>query len=191
MRKIIVAEFIALDGVVEAPDRWHFPYADEEMYAAMWSIGDRADTMLLGRVTYESFAGAFANAPDDDPVAARMNRPAKVVVTRSRTDLAWRNSTALTGDVVREVAALKEQPGGAILVTGSTTLVRTLLRAGLVDELHLLLHPIVVGAGQRLFEEGASVPLKLAGCDRLGTGVVHLAYRPGVRPTMTTSSSSY
>ena len=178
MRKIIVAEFIALDGVVEAPDRWHFPYADEEMYAAMWSIGDRADTMLLGRVTYESFAGAFANAPDDDPVAARMNRPAKVVVTRPRTDLAWRNSTALTGDVVREVAALKEQPAGAILVTGSTTLVRMLLRAGLVDELHLPLHPIVVGAGQRLFEEGASVPLKLAGCDRLGTGVVHLAYRP-------------
>ena len=178
MRKIIVAEFIALDGVLEAPDRWHFRYADEEMYAAMWSIGDRADTMLLGRVTYESFAGAFANAPDDDPVAARMNRPAKVVVTRSRTDLAWRNSTALTGDVVREVAALKERPGGAILVTGSTTLVRMLLRAGLVDELHLLLHPIVVGAGQRLFEEGASVPLKLAGCDRLGTGVVHLAYQP-------------
>jgi dihydrofolate reductase len=176
MRKLIVAEFIALDAVVEAPERWHFPYVDEEMQDLMWQVSAEADTMLLGRVTYESFAGAFANAPADNPVAAQMNRPAKVVVTRSLTGLEWRNSTVLDGDVVSGVTALKEQTGGAILVTGSITLVRTLLRAGLVDDLHLFLHPIIVGAGQRLFGDGAAVPLELAGCHRLGTGVVHLAY---------------
>jgi dihydrofolate reductase len=177
MRKLIVAEFIALDGVVEAPERWHFPYVNEAMQNLMWKVTAEADTMLLGRVTYESYAGAFANAPADDPVGAQMNRPAKVVVTRSLTDLAWHNSTVLSGDVVSEVTALKKQPGGTILTTGSTTLVRTLLRAGLVDELHLFVHSIVVGAGQRLFEEGAAIPLKLASCQQLGTGAVHLAYQ--------------
>jgi dihydrofolate reductase len=111
--------------------------------------------MLLGRVTYESFAGAFANAPADDPVASQMNRPAKVVVSRTLRDLEWKNSTLLTGDVVEQVTQLKERPGGDIMITGSISLVRTLLRAGLVDELSLLVHPIVVGKGQRLFEPAA------------------------------------
>jgi dihydrofolate reductase len=107
-----------------------------------------------------------------------MNKPAKVVVTSTLQSLEWRNSTRLTGDVVTEVAKLKEQPGGAILVTGSTTLVRTLLRAGLVDELNLLIHPVIVGTGQRLFEEEAGkLPLTLAHCAALGTGVVHAVYR--------------
>lgn len=177
MRKLIVAEFIGLDGVVEAPERWHFPYADQEMFEAMWRTADEADTMLLGRVTYESFAGAFAATPDDDPVGSRMNRPAKVVVTRSLTDLSWRNSTVLDGDVVAGVGALKRAPGGPIVVTGSISLVRTLLRAGLVDELHLLVHPIVVGTGQRLFDEGAPVPLKLAACEPLASGVLSVRYQ--------------
>jgi dihydrofolate reductase len=177
MRKIIVAEFISLDGVVEAPERWHFPYANDEMYAVMWALNAEIDTMLLGRVTYESYAGAFANAPAHDPVAAQMNKPAKVVVSKTLDDLTWQNSTRLTGDVAAQVAALKEQPGGNILVTGSITLARTLLRAGLVDELNLLIHPIVLGTGQRLFEdEGARVPLKTISTNTLGTGVVHLVY---------------
>jgi dihydrofolate reductase len=170
MRKIIVAEFMSLDGVVEAPERWHFPYVDDEMYAVMWALNACIDTMLLGRVTYQSYAGAFANAPADDAVAAQMNKPAKVVVSKTLHELAWQNSTRLGADVAAEVAALKQRSGGDILVTGSITLARTLLRAGLVDELNLLIHPIVVGTGQRLFEaDGVQLPLKtvsVAACHR-------------------------
>lgn len=179
MRKIVVAEFISLDGVVESPDTWHFPYVDQEMMGIIGGSGARSDTMLLGRVTYESFAGAFANTPDDDPVGAMMNRPTKVVVSKTLTELSWRNSVLLEGDVETAVKELKAQPGGDILTTGSTTLVRTLLRAGLVDELSLLVHPIVVGHGERLFEaDGPRVPLKLVECTTLGTGVIHQVYRP-------------
>ncbi len=178
MRKIIVGEFISLDGVVEAPDEWHFPYVNEEMFGVMWALNAESDTMLLGRVTYHSFAGAFANAPVDDPVAAQMNRPAKVVVSSTLKELEWANSTLLTGDVIEEVAKLKQQPGDAIVVTGSTTLVRTLLRAGLVDELNLLVHPIIVGTGERLFEDDAGqTPLTLVQSATFSTGVVHLVYQ--------------
>jgi dihydrofolate reductase len=178
MRKIIVGEFISLDGVVETPEAWHFPYVNDEMFGVMWAQAAETDTMLLGRVTYESYAGAFANAPADDPVAAQMNKPAKVVVSKTLNDLAWENSTLLDGDVVEEVTKLKGQPGGAILVTGSIKLVRTLLHAGLVDELSLLVHPIVVGSGQRLFEDsGPRIPLELVDCKPLSTGVIHQVYR--------------
>lgn len=177
MRKIIVAEFISLDGVVEAPDVWHFPYVDEQLHETMWGLQAEVDTMLLGRVTYQSFAGAFANAPDDDFIAAQMNRPAKIVVSKTLDDLEWKNSTRLSGDVVEEVTKLKDQPGSAILITGSTTLARTLLRARLVDELNLLVHPIIVGTGQRLFEdEGVQIPLQLTHCTTFSTGVVHAVY---------------
>jgi dihydrofolate reductase len=178
MRKIIVAEFISLDGVVEAPDTWHMAYVDEEMFAVMFPADTDVDTMLLGRTTYDSFAGAFADAPDDDPAAANMNRPAKVVVTSDPATVTWKNSTALTGDVVAGVTALKEADGGSIVVVGSTTLVRTLLAAGLVDELRLLLHPVVVGSGERLFPaEGPDATFTLAGATPLRSGVVHLVYR--------------
>ena len=178
MRKIMVGQFISLDGVVEAPDAWHFPYVNEEMMRAMWSTSAEADTMLLGRVTYESFAGSFAGLPDDDPIGGPMNRPAKVVVSSTLTELAWRKSTLLpAGDVAERVAELKAGPGAAITVVGSTRLTRTLLRAGLVDELSLLVHPIVVGAGQRLFEQdGPRIPLDLIESTTFGTGVVHQRY---------------
>jgi dihydrofolate reductase len=107
-----------------------------------------------------------------------MNKPAKVVVSKTLHDLTWQNSTLLEGDVVEQVAELKRQPGGAILVTGSITLVRTLLRAGLVDELSLLVHPIVVGSGQRLFEDdGPQIPLELVDSKTFSTGVIHRRYR--------------
>ncbi len=182
MRKLVVAQFISLDGVVEAPDQWHTPYVNEEMFAVMAADSAAADTLLLGRVTYESFAGAFGNAPADDPGAATMNRPAKVVVSGTLTDLSWRNSTLLKvdgTDVAGAVARLKEEPGGNILAPGSITLARTLLRAGLVDELALLVHPIVVGHGRRLFEaDGPTIPLVLASSATFSTGVVHQVYRP-------------
>jgi dihydrofolate reductase len=179
MRKITVAEFISLDGVVEAPDRWHFPYVNEEMYGVIGALSAQIDTMLLGRVTYQSYAGAFADAPADDATAAMMNRPAKVVVTKTLDELTWQNSTRLTGDLATEVAALKQRPGGDILVTGSISVARTLLRAGLVDELNLLIHPIIVGTGQRLFEEeGVEVPLRTISANTFSTGVVHLVCHP-------------
>ncbi|MBB5872968.1 dihydrofolate reductase [Allocatelliglobosispora scoriae] len=176
MRKLVVAEFISLDGVVEAPDQWHFPYLSEEMFSVMWAQNAQTDTMLLGRVTYESFAGAFANAPADDPVAANLNRPEKLVVSSTLTELTWKNSTLLSGDVVEQVTKLKEQPGRDILTTGSITLVRELLRAGLVDELSLLVHPIVVGSGTRLFEDGVRIPLALSHSAVLAAGVTHQVY---------------
>ncbi len=168
MRKILVGEFISLDGVVEAPERWHFPYVDEQMMASMWGLGARTDTMLLGRRTFESFAAGFANAPSDDPVASQMNKPLKVVVSTTLSDLGWKNSTLLpAGDVVERVRELKAQPGADILTTGSTTLVRTLLAAGLVDELHLL---VLVGTGTRLFAARAQrVPLTLVSCENFPT----------------------
>ncbi|MEV0715315.1 dihydrofolate reductase family protein [Asanoa sp. NPDC050611] len=179
MREITVGQFVSLDGVVEAPEKWHMPYVDQEMMSAMWS--EPADTLLLGRVTYESFAGAFAHLPDDDPVGAQMNRPEKVVVSRSLSSLAWRNSRLLpAGDVATRVAELKSEPGGPITVTGSTTLVRTLLSAGLVDRLSMFVHPLVVGAGTRLFpEEGPQLRLTLARCDVLTSGVTHHMYTVG------------
>ncbi|MEV4623182.1 dihydrofolate reductase family protein [Asanoa sp. NPDC049573] len=179
MRMITVAEFISLDGVVEAPDKWHFPWLDEEMMTAIWS--EPAETMLLGRVTYESFAGAFAGMPADDPVAAKMNAPEKVVVSRSLSSPSWVNSRLLPpGDVAEQVASLKAGPGGPITITGSITLSRTLLAAGLVDRLSLLVHPIVLGSGERLFPDGGPrVPLKLEKCDVFGSGVTHQIYAVG------------
>jgi dihydrofolate reductase len=178
MRKLVVAEFISLDGVVEAPETWHFPYLSPEMFAAMGQSAAQTDTMLLGRVTYQSFAGAFADTPDDDPVGAMMNRPTKVVVSTTLTELDWRNSVLLTGDVVEGIGRLKETDGLNILTTGSTTLVRTMLRAGLVDELDLLVHPIVVGSGIRLFEaDGPHIGLKLVDCATLPNGVTRQIYQ--------------
>jgi len=182
MRKITIAEFISLDGVVESPEKWHMSYVNDEMFAAMYPADSDVDTMLLGRTTYDSFAGAFAAAPQDDPVAARMNRPAKVVVTSAPETVTWTNSSALTGDVVAGARALKARPGGSIAVIGSTTLARTLLAADLVDEVSLILHPVVVGAGARLFpDDGPGATFTLTTCTPMSTGVVHLVYTAAAR----------
>ena len=177
MRKITVADFISLDGVVESPEKWNMQFIDAEMFEILYPADSDMDTMLLGRTTYDTFAATFAGGPADDPVASRMNRPAKVVVTSSPDTVTWANSTALTGDVLAGVRALKEQPGGSISVIGSTTLARTLLAAGLVDELSLILDPVVVGAGTRLFpESGPGASLTRTTCRPLKSGVVHLVY---------------
>ena len=180
MRKIVVAEYISLDGVVEAPERWHFAYANDEMQNAVGGQAARTGTMLLGRVTYDAFAPVFAHLPAGDPLGDMMNRPTKVVATRTPRDkFDWANTVALQGDLIQAAAKLKEEDdGGDILTTGSISVARQLLVAGLVDELSLLVHPIVVGVGERLFpDEGARIPLELASCTALGTGVVHVVYR--------------
>jgi dihydrofolate reductase len=178
MRKIIVGEFISLDGVVEAPEQWHMKYASPEMFSVMWGLSDSCDTTLLGRVTYEGFAAAFANAPADDPIAAKMNKNARVVVSRTLRSLDWADSRILEGDLEPGIAALKAADGADILTTGSTSLVQSLLRAGLVDELHLLIHPVVVGEGGRLFEHDVPISFALAESTALPNGVVHAVYLP-------------
>lgn len=178
MRKIIVGEFISLDGVVEAPEQWHMTYASPEMFSIMWGLSDTCDTSLLGRVTYEGFAAAFSNAPADDPIAAKMNKNARVVVSRTHRSLDWANSTVLEGGLEEGVAALKAAEGGDILTTGSTSVVQSLLRAHLVDELHLLVHPVVVGRGRRLFEQDVPLSFTLDESTALPNGVVHAVYRP-------------
>ena len=177
-RKIVVAEFISLDGVVEAPETWHMSYVDDEMMAVIFEDNDRFDSMLLGRRTYDSFAGAFANAPADDEAGAQMNRQSRVVVSSTLRDPSWAGTTVLSGDVVSGIQALKEQPGKDLLTVGSTQLVRTMLRAGLVDELSLLVHPVVVGSGRRLFEDdGPKVTLETVSTKTLGNGVTKAVYR--------------
>jgi dihydrofolate reductase len=179
MRKLSANFFISLDGVVEAPETWHLPYNDDAMKEIVGAQMATADTLLLGRRTYEIFAGYWAAQDDSEPFAAKLNGMSKVVVSSTLEQADWRNSTLVRTDVAKELAELKRQPGQDILTNGSITLVRTLLRDGLVDELTLLLHPIVVGTGQRLFEnEGDRKGLKLVESTTLDTGVIHLTYQP-------------
>ena len=182
MRKITAGMFVALDGVVEAPEQWHFPYFDEEMGAAVGAQLGTADTLLLGRVTYDGFAGAWpdreAQGAPDAEFAATLGDARKIVVSRRDLDFTWRNSESLRGDLIDAVGALKAEPGGDIAMSGSVSIVRQLLAARLLDELHLLVHPVVVGRGERLFAEGQSIPLNLLSATTFTTGVVHLVYGP-------------
>jgi dihydrofolate reductase len=186
MRKITAGMFIALDGVVEAPDQWHFPYFNDEMGAAVGGQLGAADTILLGRNTYDSFAGAWpdreAGGGEDAEFAKKLGDTRKIIVSRQNLTFNWRNSEQLTGDLVEGVAALKSEPGGDIGMSGSVSVVRQLLAAGLLDELHLLVHPIVVGNGMRLFDEGDSIPLKLQSSQTFETGVLYLVYGPAEAP---------
>ncbi|MFN8591808.1 MAG: dihydrofolate reductase family protein [Thermomicrobiales bacterium] len=178
MRKIVSGLFISLDGVYEAPDQWHFPYFNEEMGAAVQVQMDAADAMLLGRVTYQEFAGFWPQQSSDEvDIAGYMNQTPKFVVSHSLTDVEWQNSTLVSGNVREALTRLKEQPGKNISVVGSGTLVRSLLQEGLLDELRLLVHPIVVGKGKRLFPDGSGpVPLRLTESESFSTGVLALTY---------------
>jgi len=185
MRKIVSGLFISLDGVIEAPHEWHFPYFNDEMGAAVTDQMQKSDTMLLGRVTYEEFAGYWPNQSEDEvEMAGYMNNTPKLVVSNSLTpaDITWQNTTLITGNVAEQLAAIKEQPGKDISITGSATLVRSLIRDGLLDELQLLLHPVVVGRGKRLFiDDGMKAPLKLINERTHDNGVLHLTYAPDRR----------
>jgi dihydrofolate reductase len=178
MRKIVAGLFISLDGVVESPDRWHFPYFNDEMGQAIQTQMDAADTMLLGRVTYQEFAGFWPQQSSAEvPMADYMNDTPKLVVSTTLESVEWQNSTLITGNVAEELTKLKAQPGKNISITGSATLVRSLLRDGLLDELRLLVHPIVVGRGKRLFpDEGGQTALTLVDSKTFSTGVLSLSY---------------
>jgi dihydrofolate reductase len=168
MRKITAGLFISLDGVVEAPEEWHFPYFNEEMGEAAGGQLTDADTLVFGRETYDSFAGSWPG------------REAAGEEDADFVTFTWRNSEQLQGDLVEAVTALKNEPSDrTIAIAGSISVVRQLLAAGLLDELHLLVHPIAVRKGMRLFDEGdASVPLELTSSKVFDTGVVYLVYQP-------------
>jgi dihydrofolate reductase len=183
MRKIIAGLFISLDGVVEAPDQWHFPYFNEEMGAAVDASLGQSDTMLFGRKTYDSFAGAWpereAAGGEDAHFAKVLGDARKIVVSNQPLEFTWRNSEQLDGDLVEAVTALKNEGDGTIGMSGSVSVVRQLLAAGLLDELHLLVHPIAVRKGMRLFDEGdEAIPLKLISAETFSTGVMNLVYAP-------------
>lgn len=179
MRKITAGLFISLDGVIEAPHEWHFPYFNDEMGEAVGAQMEAADSMLLGRVTYQEFAGFWPDKTEPETeMADYMNGTPKLVVSTTLDAVdEWQNSTLLKGDFVEEITKLKQQDGKNIGVTGSATLVRSLLQHNLLDELHLLVHPIVVGKGKRLFPDGTDqMPLKLLDSKTLDTGVLALVY---------------
>ena len=179
MRKIVAGLFISLDGVVEAPETWHFPYFNDEMGQIVGDQMATSDTMLLGRRTYEEFAAFWPNQGDDVPLANEINGVRKLVVSTTLDSADWQNSELIRGDVADDLRRRKQEAGREIAITGSPTLVRSLLEAGLIDELRLLVHPIVVGHGTHLFAaDGATVPLRLASSQTLDTGVQYLVYVP-------------
>jgi dihydrofolate reductase len=184
MRKVIASELMSLDGVMESPDKWHFPYFNDEMGTEIGAAMATADAMLLGRVTYQEFAAFWpsqnSESSEDQEFADYMNNTPKFVVSTTLEEpLEWNNSTLIKGNVAEEITRLKQQPGGDISITGSGTLVRSLLAEDLLDELRLMVHPLVVGRGKRLFEEGGGQKaLKLVDSKTFGTGVLYLTYQP-------------
>jgi dihydrofolate reductase len=177
VRKINSWMFVTLDGVVEAPEEWVI--ADDEMFAAVEAEYAEADTLLLGRRTYETFAASWPQRSSEVPNADWMNNTPKLVASTTLESPEWNNSKVIDGDVTEALTRLKQEYGKHILINGSATLVRSLLRDDLLDELKLYLHPVVLGAGTRIFVEG-TVPLSLAlaTTQTYDNGVIALTYQP-------------
>ena len=176
MRKLVVTEFMSLDSVVEEP-AWTFPYWNEEIAKFKGEESSASDALLLGRVTYEGFAAAWPQSKDEG--ADYFNSVRKYVVSKSLQEpLEWNNSTLITDDVVGQITNLKQQDGKDITVHGSAMLVQTLMHHDLVDRYRLLVYPLVVGKGKRLFEEGIPATLKLLQSQSFSSGVVALVYEP-------------
>ena len=180
--------FISLDGVIESPEKWHFPYFDENMGGAVTEDYDTADVLLIGRETFDSFEGAWpereAAGGEDAPFAKQLGDMRKVVVTRQKPDFSWRNCEAIDGDLVTAVQALKADPSiKGLLIPGSLSVVQQLLAAGLIDELRLLVHPVAARKGRKLFDEGDdSYHLKVLATESYPTGVIRVIYAPSEAP---------
>lgn len=178
MRKLVAWEMVSLDGIMEAPERWAFSYSDDEMSKANASGMAASDALLLGRETYEHLAAYWPHQPSSNPVAEHINSVPKFVVSQTlKEPLAWTNATLVEGSVAEEIINLKRQAGKNITVLGSGILVQSLLRDGLLDELGLMVHPIVVGGGKRLFEnESDQKALELIDSKVFGTGFILSAH---------------
>ncbi len=186
MGKIVVTEFVSLDGVIEAPGGgesyrhggWTFEF-DRGEEGDKFKLDEllEAEAQLLGRVTYEGFAAAWPTMEDEAGFAERMNAMPKYVVSSTLEEAGWSNSTVLRGDVAAEVRQLKEEVDGVILVAGSAQLVQAMLEHDLVDELRLMVFPVLLGAGKRLFGDvSEKKPLRLVGSKTLGAGIALLTY---------------
>jgi len=175
--KIVSNFFIALDGVVESPEKWHFPYFNDEMGAAVEEGMETAKAFMMGRVLYEEWAPYWPNQGDEVPFSSFINNVQKYVVSNTLTEATWNNTKVISGDVAANIRNTKDATDGSISMSGSATLVRWLLANGLVDELKLLVHPIAVGHGRRL-EDGHTHPLQLAKHETFTTGVLNLTYIP-------------
>lgn len=181
MRKVMADLFISLDGVAEAPNEWQFDSFDEDMGHAIERQLATQDTVLLGRRTYQEWK-AFWPTSTDEPYASYINNVPKVVVSTTLSSVEWGNTNSITlikGNLADEIGRLKRQPGKGIGVAGSISLVRSLLRNDLLDKLTLMIHPVVVGKGKRLFEEGAPLKrLQVTESKTTRTGVLIVAYQP-------------
>jgi dihydrofolate reductase len=181
MGAILVHEFITIDGVIENP-AWSAEYGlAPEMGAAIGEIMGASRGLLMGRTTYELFAPSWsARTAEDDPGAPFMNESAKYVVSSTLRDPEWSNTTVVGPYDAGTIRSLKERIDGDLYVSGSATLVRAMLADGLVDQLHLFVYPLALGAGSRLFDDGVAAKFALEGSERYDNGVVHVAYRPAV-----------
>jgi dihydrofolate reductase len=177
MRNIVVAEFLSLDGIMEEP-AWTFPYWNDEIAKFKYDELFAGDAHLLGRVTYQGFAAAWPSRTDEQGFADRMNSLPKYVVSTTLERVEWNNSHLIKNNVAEEISRLKQQSGQDILVAGSATLVNTLIEHDLVDEYHLLIYPIVIGSGKRLFKDGTKTALKLVETKAFSSGVVAHIYQP-------------
>src|SRR3989442_11015874 len=177
-RRLAATFFVSLDGVVESPEKWSFPFWNDEIQKFKRDETFATDALLLGRVTYEGFAAAWPGRKDPDGFADRFNSMPKFVASRTLKKLAWNNSHLIKGDLAGEVSKLKEQPGRDIMIHGSTSPIRTILPSGLIDEYRLLVYPLVLGHGKRLFDEGSQASLKLVESTTFSKGVLKLVYRP-------------
>jgi dihydrofolate reductase len=189
MRTLIVSEFVSLDGVMQAPGGkeedldggfkyggWTMPYWHDDIGKGFFALLDGVDAFLLGRRTYEGHAAAFEPMPEGDPFGDAMNKPKKYVVSKTLEKPGWRNTTIIRDNVVDAVKKLKAEPGGKIMTDGSSRLIHTLFEHDLVDELHLLLYPIVLGGGKRVLPAGLHTTFKLTETTPFPTGVVALHY---------------
>lgn len=179
MRKIIVTEYISLDGVVEEPGHWSFDFWNDEAAKYKYDELFTSDALLLGRLTYEGFAKAWPTMKETGEFGKKMNTMQKYVVSKTVQNAEWQNTEIIAKDVLQEVKKLKKQHGKNILVAGSGQLVHTLLQENLADEYRFLLHPVVLGKGKRLFrEESDKRKLTLFETQKFSTGIVALHYKP-------------
>ncbi|AQU77119.1 dihydrofolate reductase family protein [Priestia megaterium] len=176
MRKIVVSMYMSLDGVMEEP-AWTMPYFNEEVAKFQSDLLFDSEALLLGRVTYEGFAAAWPSMTDEEGFADKMNSMPKFVTSRTLGQAEW-NATLIKSNVTDEIFKLKQEPGQNLLIYGSSDLVNTLIQEDLIDEYHLIVHPIILGKGKRLFKDGIDAKsLKLVNSTTTSSGVVILSYK--------------